>query len=88
MRAHALKVAWTTTALERMRRGAAGRFGYGLFAVSRADLQRLHALHLQYVRAMQEVVASSQPSECVALYCSQLLDLSGEPLEGDAERPR
>jgi hypothetical protein len=25
---------------------------------------------------MQELIARSQPSECVALYCSQLLDLA------------
>jgi hypothetical protein len=48
-----------------------------LFAISRNDLARLHQLHLAYVRAMQEVIASSGPSECVGLYCAQLLDLSG-----------
>jgi hypothetical protein len=76
-RAHELKVAWSRTALERLQAGAPGRFGYSVFAVSRADLARLHALHLQYVRAMQEVVASSKPCECVGLYCAQLLDLGG-----------
>lgn len=76
-RAHELKVAWLSTALERLKAGAPGRFGYSVFAVSRADLTRLHELHLQYVRAMQEVVASSTPSECVGLYCAQLLDLGG-----------
>jgi hypothetical protein len=77
-RAHALKVAWTATALERMRAGVDGRFGYSLFAVSRADLARLHTLHLQYVRAMQHVVASSTPNECVGLYCAQLFDLGAQ----------
>lgn len=37
-------------------------------------------LQLQFVRAMQELIASSEPSECVGLYCAQLLDL-GEPFE-------
>jgi DNA-binding phage protein len=87
-RAHELKVAWTTTALERMRANAPGRFGYSLFAVSRADLSRLHGLHLQYVRAMQDLVAASRPSECVGLYCAQLLDLSGEPVGAFAEAAR
>jgi len=85
-RAHALKVAWASTALERMKSGAPGRFGYSLFAIARADLARLHALHLQYVRAMQEVVASSAPSECVGLYCAQLLDLGGNDWADAAAR--
>jgi DNA-binding MarR family transcriptional regulator len=75
-RAAELKVAWTSTALERLKRGAQGKYGWSLFSVSKADLARLHDLHLQYVRAMQEVIASSTPSECVGLYCAQLLDLS------------
>jgi len=74
-RALELKAAWTQTALERMRSGAAGSFGYSLFAVSRADLQRLRNLHLEYVRAMQSVIADSAPNECVGLYCAQLLSL-------------
>ena len=74
-RARGLKAAWIQTALDRLQAGAAGRFGYSVFAVSRADLAQLHDLHLQYVRAMQTVIARSEPSECVGLYCSQLLDL-------------
>lgn len=76
-RAQTLKLAWTRTALERLGKRAPGQFGYSLFAVSRADLTRLTALHLQYVRAMQELVASSAESECVGLYCAQLFDLGG-----------
>lgn len=74
-RALELKASWTQTALERMRAGAPGSFGYSLFAVSRADLQRLRDLHLEYVRAMQSVIAGSTPNECVGLYCAQLLAL-------------
>lgn len=74
-RARELKVAWLETALERLKCNTGGRFGYSVFAVSEADLAQLHDLHLQYVRAMQEVIARSTPSECVGLYCSQLLDL-------------
>ncbi len=80
-RARALKVAWLETALERLKTNAPGRFGYSVFAVSRATLRELHDLHLQYVRAMQQLIARSTPSECVGLYCSQLLDL-GEPPSG------
>jgi hypothetical protein len=53
-------------------------FGWSVFAVSKADLARLTNLHLQYVRAMREIIASSTPSECVGLYAAQPLDLSGE----------
>jgi len=74
-RAHALKVNWTQTALERMRAGAPGNYGYSVFAISRVDLRRLRDLHLEYVRAMQQVIAQSKPGECVGLYCAQLLDL-------------
>jgi transcriptional regulator with XRE-family HTH domain len=71
-----LKGAWTSVALERLRAGAPGSFGYSVFAVSQADLRRLRELQLEYVRAMQSVIAASAPGQCVGLYCAQLLDLS------------
>lgn len=74
-RARGLKAAWTQVALDRLKAGAPGSFGYSLFAVSRSDLSKLRALHLDYVRAMQTLIAESEPSECVGLYCAQLLDL-------------
>ncbi len=75
VRAQALKVSWTQTALERLRAGAPGNFGYSLFAISKADLRRLRDVHLEYVRAMQQIIAESKAAECVGLYCAQLLDL-------------
>lgn len=78
-RARVLKIAWLDTARQRLEADTPGRFGYSVFAVSKADLAQLHQLHLQYVRAMQEVIARSTPSECVGLYCSQLLDLGERP---------
>lgn len=77
-RAHELRVAWTATALDRLRAKRAGSFGWSLFAVSKADLARLNNLHLQYVRAMREVIASSTHADYVGLYCAQLLDLGDE----------
>jgi hypothetical protein len=74
-RARDLKIAWLETALQRLRANTPGRFGYSVFAVSKATLRELHDLHLQYVRAMQLAIARSTPSECVGLYCSQLMDL-------------
>jgi DNA-binding MarR family transcriptional regulator len=82
-RALGLKAHWARTAVDRLAAGTPGGFGYSLFAVSRRDLQRLRELHLEYVRAMQTVIAESQDPECVGLYCSQLVDL------GEArERPK
>jgi hypothetical protein len=75
-RAHSLKLRWTETALERMRAKAPGNYGYSVFSVSRPDLRRLRDVHLEYVRAMQGIIAASAPGECVGLYCAQLLDLA------------
>jgi DNA-binding MarR family transcriptional regulator len=78
-RARELKLAWTKTALQRLEAHAPGNFGYSVFAIAKSDLLRLQTLHLEYVRAMQEVIASSSPNECVGLYCAQLLDLGATP---------
>jgi hypothetical protein len=75
-RARALKVTWTRTALERLEQGRPGNFGYSVFAASRSDLRRLRELHLEYVRAMQVIIAASTPSECVGLFCAQFVDLA------------
>jgi DNA-binding MarR family transcriptional regulator len=74
-RARKLKATWTRTAIERLEAGAPGSFGYSVFAISRGDLRRLRELHLEYVRAMRTLIAGSERSECVGLYCAQLLDL-------------
>jgi hypothetical protein len=75
-RARALKHAWSEVAVGRLKKGAPGLYGYSVFAIARRDLARVLELQLEYARAMQSVIASSQPSECVGLYCVQLLDLS------------
>ncbi|OQX67806.1 MAG: hypothetical protein B6A08_13615 [Sorangiineae bacterium NIC37A_2] len=75
-RARSLKIAWAEVALERLRSGHRGSFGYSLFAISKRDLRRLRELHLEYVRAMQNVIAESTPGECVGLYNAQLMDLA------------
>ncbi len=75
--ARRLRASWIRTALERIDDGSSGRYGYSLFAISESDLAKLQRLHLDFVRQMQQVIAQSEPSECVGLYCSQLLNLSG-----------
>jgi hypothetical protein len=79
-RARALRIAWLETALQRLKANTPGKFGYSVFAVSKASMLQLHNLHLEYVRAMQVVIARSNPSECVGLYCSQLLNLGDQAM--------
>jgi len=85
-RSRLLKVSWTETALDRLRAGAPGNYAYSVFSISAGDLRRLRDVHLEYVRAMQAIIAASQPGECVGLYCAQLLDLArtGNALDGRA----
>jgi len=78
-RSRALKHAWTRVAADRLERGVPGNYGYSVFAISKRDLGQLKELHLHYVRAMQSLIAESEPAECVGLYCTQLLDLSAAP---------
>jgi len=75
-RARSLKAFWARVALERLDADAPGVFGYSLFEVSHADLNRLRALQLDYGRAMQSIIASSADTECVGLYSAALLDLA------------
>jgi transcriptional regulator with XRE-family HTH domain len=82
-----LKDAWLGVARQRLRAAVPGTFGYSLFAVSHADLRRLRELHLEYVRAMQSIIASSEPAECVGLYCSQLCDLGARGAADKAMDP-
>ena len=78
-RGRQLKIAWTRVALQRLEADAPGVYGFSLFEVSGEDLQRLRALQLEYARAMQAIVAGSQGTECVGLYCASLLDLALPP---------
>src|SRR5687768_15227633 len=79
-RARALKARWLRVALKRFERGVPGVFGYNLMAVSRADLERLRALHIDYFHKMQALVADSTPSECVVLFNTELFALDAHAL--------
>jgi transcriptional regulator with XRE-family HTH domain len=74
-RARQAKAWWTEVALARMRNGDDGTFSYNLFSVSRADLERIQALHRAYFRELRRIVASSEPAECIALANVHLLEL-------------
>lgn len=70
-----LKAHWTRAALDRIERGADGRFSFNVFAVSRADLERIEALHLEYFRTVRAIVADSEPEVAVGMNV-QLFPLS------------
>lgn len=74
-RAQAVKAFWARAAVERLAAGAEGTFSYNVFSVSRADLERIRALHRAYFRELRAIVAESQPAECVALASVNLLEL-------------
>ena len=77
-RARALKAHWTQTALDRLRAGSPGLYGYALFAISRADLRRLRQVQLEYVQQINAIVSGSARGECVGLFCTQLLDMTAD----------
>jgi hypothetical protein len=64
---------WANLAVERMRAGADGAFSYNLFSVSRADYQRIEALHRAHFLEIRSIVAASTPVECVGLVSMALL---------------
>ena len=79
--AQGLKAFWAKLAAERTEARRPGLFAYNVFAVSRADLERLQALQRAYLNEMRTIIARSQPSELVALANFQLFSL------GDGETP-
>jgi len=74
-RGRRLKAEWLNVALERLRSGVSGIFGYNLMASSRKDLARLREMHVAYFRSMQALVVDSTPSECVVLFNAELFAL-------------
>ena len=86
-RARAACLAWTRLALERLEARAPGHYGYSVFAIGKADLRKLRDLHVEYLRAMLDLIAGSRHSECVAVYASQLLDLSAGPSNALSPQP-
>jgi transcriptional regulator with XRE-family HTH domain len=75
VRLRELKRFWLDVAQDRLTAGADGTFGFNLFACSEADLVVLREMYLAFFQQMQARIARSEPSECVALYSTQLLRL-------------
>jgi hypothetical protein len=73
----ALRRHWAEVALGRIdRAGARGLYSYNVVSVSRADLDRIEALHRAYFREVRTIVAASEPAEAVALINVQLVRFS------------
>ena len=70
-----LKAFWLGVAKGRLEAGAPGTFGFNVFACSQADLVAVREMHLQYYQQAQALIARSEPSECVALFSTQLVRL-------------
>lgn len=70
-----LQAHWTRAALDRIETRGEGRYSFNVFAVSRADLARIEALHLEYFRAVRAIVADSHPEVAAAINV-QLMPLS------------
>jgi Domain of unknown function (DUF4423) len=77
-RALDLRATWATVGIERLRAGAVGVLSYNLSSVSRSDLERLEQLQRAHYRELVNVIAESEPGECVVLYAAQLLELRGD----------
>lgn len=71
----AIKRCWAAVGIERIERGAAGIFGYNVFTISNADLQRLRELHQAYFSQMRAIIAESRPPERVVVTNLQLFAL-------------
>jgi transcriptional regulator with XRE-family HTH domain len=78
-RARTLKATWIRAAADRLEAGNPGAFAYSVFEVSAADLLRLREVQLQYLREMLSIIGASQGTQCVGLFCAQLLDLAPGP---------
>ena len=74
-----LKQWWAELGVARLRAGAPGQFSFNVFAVSRADYERLRELHQSYFRQLRSIVAQSSPSERIIAANVQLFPLDEPP---------
>jgi transcriptional regulator with XRE-family HTH domain len=70
-----LKQNWAEIGVDHLTRGAPGLFSFNVFAVSARDLAKLETLHRSYFRHLRAIVASSAPSERIAVANVQLFAL-------------
>ncbi len=73
-----LQAHWAQTAVERIEAKQPGRWSFNVFTVSRADLARIEALHLEYFRTVRAIVADSEPEVAAAMNV-HLFELANTP---------
>jgi DNA-binding phage protein len=78
--ARQLREFWAEQAVQRLKAQPSAAFAYNLFSVSKADLERIRALHRSYFRELRAIVASSEPAQAVALVTMSLVDLESSEL--------
>ena len=76
-----LKAHWARVGVDRIEANAPGQFSYNVFNCSHEDFERIRELHLNYYRAMRQIIAGSTPEEHVVVANVQLFKL--DPLPGD-----
>lgn len=69
---------WMQQGVERVRIPGAGRFGFNVFGIRHADLERLRDLQSRYFAELRAIVADSEPTEAVAVATFQLFPLVEE----------
>lgn len=69
---------WMGLGAERVRSAGEGSFAFNVFGVSRRDLERLRELQRTYFAELRQIIAESEPTECVAVATFQLFPLLGD----------
>jgi hypothetical protein len=72
-RTHDPRGFWIDVAHQSWERQVPGAYSYNICSLSKADFERLRTLYRRFFSEMQELVARSSPSECVALICTQMV---------------
>lgn len=72
-RTHDPRGFWIDVARQSWERQVPGAYSYNICSLSRADYEHLRVLYRRFFSEMQELVARSTPSECVALICTQMV---------------
>jgi transcriptional regulator with XRE-family HTH domain len=74
---------WLSEASRRVQEPGRGRFAFNTFAVSSADLKRLHSLQSEYFQRLRTIVSESEKTEAVAVVTFALMPLSVEGVSSD-----
>lgn len=78
-RAKQTRAYWARKAVERMEHNAEGIYGYSLFSVSKGDLMRIRDAQRRYLAEVRDIVALSEPAQCIVL-ANTLLTTLAEPV--------